>query len=76
MLASGAIHDYVWQATQYFMPLYFQEVRGYSPLESATLTLAYVLAQSVAGATSGPLMSRYARYQTLIPSPDCSNLNY
>ncbi|KAJ5126083.1 Major facilitator superfamily domain general substrate transporter [Penicillium atrosanguineum] len=57
MLISGALHDYVWQATQYFMPLYFQKIRGYSPLESATLILPYVLAQSLAGAASGPLMS-------------------
>jgi hypothetical protein len=62
MLASGALHDYVWQATQYFMPLYFQEIRGFSALESATLILPYVLSQSIAGAMSGPLMSRFARY--------------
>ncbi|KAJ6164115.1 Major facilitator superfamily domain general substrate transporter [Penicillium chermesinum] len=61
MLVSGALHDYVWQATQYFMPLYFQEIRGFSALESATLILPYVLSQSLAGATSGPLMSRFAR---------------
>lgn len=63
MLISGALHDYVWQATQYFMPLYFQKIRDYSPLESATLILPYVLAQSLAGAASGPLMCRFARYQ-------------
>lgn len=61
MLVSGALHDYVWQATQYFMPLYFQGLIGYSPLESAILILPYVLAQSLAGAISGPLMTRFAR---------------
>ncbi|KAJ5772274.1 Major facilitator superfamily domain general substrate transporter [Penicillium odoratum] len=66
MLVSGALHDYAWQATQYFMPLYFQKIRGYSPLESATLTLPYVLAQSLAGAASGPLMSRSARYAPVL----------
>lgn len=62
MLISGTLHDYVWQATQYFMPLYFQEIRACSPLESITLILPYVLAQSLAGPASGPLMSRFARY--------------
>ncbi|KAJ5117329.1 Major facilitator superfamily domain general substrate transporter [Penicillium atrosanguineum] len=66
MLISGALHDYVWQATQYFMPLYFQKIRGYSPLESATLISPYVLAQSLAGAASGPLMSRFARYSPVL----------
>ncbi|KAJ5732182.1 hypothetical protein N7493_003663, partial [Penicillium malachiteum] len=65
MLFTGALHDYVWQSTQYFVPLFFQEVRGYSPLESAILTLPYVLAQSLAGTISGPLMSRFARFVTL-----------
>lgn len=62
MLISGAFHDYVWQATLYFMPSYFQGIRGYSPLKSATLILPYVLSQSLAGAASGPIMTRFARY--------------
>lgn len=61
LLISGALHDYVWQSTQYFIPLFLQEVRGFSPLRSAMLTLPFVLAQSIAGAISGPLMSRLAR---------------
>lgn len=61
MLISGAAYDYVWQATQYFMPLYFQEVCGFSPLKSAVLTLPYTLCQSLAGAASGPTMTRFAR---------------
>lgn len=63
MLITGVLHDYVWQSTQYFMPLFFQEVRGFSPLQSAILTLPYVLAQSIAGAISGPVMSRFARFE-------------
>ncbi|KAJ5263327.1 Major facilitator superfamily domain general substrate transporter [Penicillium angulare] len=66
MLVSGALHDYVWQATQYFMPLYFQEIRGFSALESATLILPYVLSQSIAGAISGPLMSQFSRYAPVL----------
>jgi hypothetical protein len=55
------LHDFVWQSTLYFMPLYFQTVRGYTALESATLILPFIVAQSLAGASSGPIMSRLAR---------------
>ncbi|KAH7357333.1 major facilitator superfamily domain-containing protein [Pyrenochaeta sp. MPI-SDFR-AT-0127] len=62
LLAQGALHDFVWQTTQYFIPLYLQTVRGYTPLQSATLILPFLLAQSLAGASSGPIMSKLARY--------------
>lgn len=72
MLISGGLHDYVWQATQYFMPLYFQEVRGYSPLQSAVLILPCAFGTSFAGALSGPLLSKLARY--VVPSLSMKNL--
>ncbi|OQE29416.1 hypothetical protein PENSTE_c002G04756 [Penicillium steckii] len=53
-------------STQYFIPLFLQEVRGFSPLRSAMLTLPFVLAQSIAGAISGPLMSRLARFTPVL----------
>ncbi|KAJ5266693.1 hypothetical protein N7478_009501 [Penicillium angulare] len=57
------------------MPLFYQQVLGFSPLKSAILTLPYVLAQSIAGAISGPLMSRCARFaktifQLMFPTDD------
>jgi len=61
LFLQGALHDFVWQTTQYFLPLYFQNVRGYTPLQSATVILPYLLAQSIAGAISGPVMSKIAR---------------
>lgn len=61
LLAQGALHDFVWQATQYFIPLYLQNVRGFTPLRSATLILPFLAAQSIAGASSGPIMSKSAR---------------
>jgi hypothetical protein len=62
LLAQGALHDFVWQTTQYFIPLYLQTVRGYTPMQSATLVLPFLLVQSLAGASSGPIMSKLARY--------------
>jgi hypothetical protein len=61
LILSGFLHDFVWQTTQYFMPLYFQTVCGYTPLESATLIVSFLIAQGLAGAASGPVMARYAR---------------
>ncbi|RYO88073.1 hypothetical protein DL762_003958 [Monosporascus cannonballus] len=62
LLVQGVLHDFTRQGTQYFIPLYLQTVRGYSPMQSAVLTLPFLLAQSIAGVISGPIMSRLARY--------------
>ncbi|OBS25307.1 hypothetical protein FPOA_05840 [Fusarium poae] len=66
LILSGFLHDFVWQTTQYFIPLYFQTVCGYTPLESATLIVSFLIAQGLAGAASGPVMARYARYMPVL----------
>ncbi|KAH6993970.1 major facilitator superfamily domain-containing protein, partial [Fusarium venenatum] len=62
LILSGFLHDFVWQTMQYLIPLFFQTVCGYTPLESATLIVFFLIAQGLAGAASGPVMARYARY--------------
>ncbi|RYP24450.1 hypothetical protein DL765_000470 [Monosporascus sp. GIB2] len=62
LLVQGVLHDFARQETQYFIPLYLQTLRGYSPMQSAVLALPFLLAQSIAGVISGPIMSRLARY--------------
>jgi hypothetical protein len=59
-LQSG-LYNSVWQVDLYFLPIYFQDVRGYSPLQNATLILPLLLLQSIAGVISGPLMTKLAR---------------
>lgn len=59
-LQSG-LYNLVWQVDLYFLPLYYQDVRGFSPLKSATLVLPLLLLQSVAGVISGPLMAKLTR---------------
>lgn len=54
-------YDFVWQVDLYFLPLYFQDVRGYTPLQTATLLLSLLVTLSAAGAVSGPLMTRFAK---------------
>ncbi|KAI0502809.1 major facilitator superfamily domain-containing protein [Xylaria bambusicola] len=66
LLLIGFLSDFSWQGTQYFVPLYFQTLRGYTPLQSATLILPFVAAQGIAGATSGPVMSKLARYSQVL----------
>ncbi|KAJ5682720.1 hypothetical protein N7462_005885 [Penicillium macrosclerotiorum] len=64
----SALYNAVWQVDMYFLPIYFQDVRGYSPLRSAALILPLLLMQSVAGVISGPLMTKLARYGPVLYS--------
>ncbi|KAH9226335.1 hypothetical protein K456DRAFT_58812 [Colletotrichum gloeosporioides 23] len=66
MYVQSALYDCVWQVNLYFLPIYFQEVRGYSPLRSASLTLLLLLIHSAAGVASGPIMSKSARYAPIL----------
>jgi hypothetical protein len=62
-------YDFVWQVDLYFLPLYFQDVRGYTALQTATLLLPLLVTLSVAGAVSGPLMTKFARYVSSCRDP-------
>ncbi|CAI6331999.1 unnamed protein product [Periconia digitata] len=62
LLLQAPAYDWVWQVDLYFLPIYFQQVRGYTPLKAATLLLPLLITQSVAGSISGPLMTKFARY--------------
>ncbi|KAL0938281.1 major facilitator superfamily transporter [Colletotrichum truncatum] len=66
MYVQSALYDSVWQVNLYFLPIYFQEVRGYGPLRSATLVLPLLLVHSTAGVASGPLMSKLGRYAPIL----------
>jgi MFS family permease len=62
IMLQSALYNSVWQVDIYFLPIYFQEVRGFSPLQSAALVLPLLLLQSMAGVASGPIMNKLARY--------------
>jgi hypothetical protein len=62
LLLQAPCYDFVWQVDLYFLPLYFQDVRGYTPLQAATLLLPLLVTLGVAGAVSGPMMTKFARY--------------
>lgn len=66
LLLQGAFYNWVWQVDLYFLPLYLQDARGYSASRSAILLLPYPLVGSVTGVISGLLMSKFARYETIL----------
>ncbi|KAI1097396.1 MFS general substrate transporter [Jackrogersella minutella] len=57
----SALYNGVWQIDLYFLPMYFQDVRGYSPLQNAMLMLPLLLTQSIAGVIAGQITSRLAK---------------
>lgn len=50
----------------YYLPLYYQNVHGYTPLMSAVLLLPLVIAQSIFSIISGQYLSRLNRYGELL----------
>ncbi|EGP90116.1 unnamed protein product [Zymoseptoria tritici ST99CH_3D1] len=52
----------------YFLPLYFQNVRGESPLIAACLQLPLVIAQTIASTAAGFYVSFFSRYLEVIYS--------
>ncbi|KAI0173514.1 MFS general substrate transporter [Hypoxylon sp. FL1284] len=57
----SALYNGVWQIDLYFLPMYFQDVRGYDPLQNAMLMLPLLLTQSAAGIVAGQITSKLAR---------------
>ncbi|KAL4874443.1 major facilitator superfamily domain-containing protein [Aspergillus karnatakaensis] len=56
----------VYQAYLYYLPLYYQNARGWSPIVSAALTAPMVACQSIASVLSGQYISRFKRYGEVI----------
>ncbi|OAP55801.1 hypothetical protein AYL99_09953 [Fonsecaea erecta] len=66
LFAQNFLFGFVWQADLYFLPIYYQDVRGFAPLRSAYLTLPLLLAQSLGGVLSAPAMTFTARYMPVL----------
>ncbi|PYH95744.1 MFS general substrate transporter [Aspergillus ellipticus CBS 707.79] len=56
----------VYQSSLYYLPLYYQNARDWSPIISASLTAPMVLFQSLASICSGQYISRRKRYGEVI----------
>jgi hypothetical protein len=66
IFAQNFLFGFVWQADLYFLPIYYQDVCGFSPLKSAYLTLPLLLAQSLGGVCSGPAMAKMGRFMPVL----------
>ncbi|KAB8231742.1 putative C6 transcription factor [Aspergillus alliaceus] len=55
-----------YQSNLYYLPLYYQNARGWSPIISAALTTPMVACQSLASICSGQYISRCKRYGKVI----------
>ncbi|KAL4951014.1 major facilitator superfamily domain-containing protein [Aspergillus filifer] len=56
----------VYQAYLYYLPLYYQNARGWSPIVSAALTCPMMVCHSLTSIASGQYISRRKRYGELI----------
>lgn len=56
----------VYQSYLYYLPLYYQNARGWSPIVSAAMTAPMVACQSIASICSGQYISRMKRYGEII----------
>ncbi|KAG0638623.1 major facilitator superfamily domain-containing protein [Tuber brumale] len=62
----GFFHGFIFIAGCYFIPLYFQAVRGDTALMAGVYVLPYVMTLSGASAISGLIIARTGRYQEVI----------
>ncbi|KAH8886274.1 MFS general substrate transporter [Thozetella sp. PMI_491] len=56
----------VWYSNLYFLPIYFQTARQWSPTVSAALTIPYVVGQAISSVLSGQYISWRGRYGEVI----------
>ncbi|KAJ5498511.1 C6 transcription factor [Penicillium expansum] len=60
------LYGAVYQSTLYYLPLYYQNARGWSPIVSAAMTCPMVVAQSSFSIISGLYITRVKRYGEII----------
>lgn len=66
ILTQNFLFGIVYYSHLYYLPIYYQNVRQYSPLMSAALTIPFVATQSSFSIVSGQYISRTKRYGEII----------
>ncbi|KAG7706736.1 hypothetical protein KL949_002934 [Ogataea haglerorum] len=66
MMTQNFLFGMVFYANMYFMPLYFQLVRGWNSYQSSCLTLPMVVVQALTSTISGILISYFQHYNFII----------
>lgn len=62
VLIQNFLFGIVYYSSLYYLPLYYQNARGWNPSISAALTVPIVVAQSISSVLSGQYISRRKRY--------------
>ncbi|TLD36019.1 gb [Venturia nashicola] len=62
ILAQNFLFGCAYYSELYYLPIYFQNVRGWTPIASSALLVPFVLAQAIFSIASGFYISRYKRY--------------
>lgn len=66
ILIQNFIFDIVCYSHLYYLPIYYQNTRQFSPLSSAALTIPFVAGQAIFSILSGQYVSRTKRYGEVI----------
>ena len=66
ILMQNFLFGCAYYAELYYLPIYFQNVRGWSPIQSSALLVPFVLAQAIFSVASGFYISRFKRYGEVI----------
>ncbi|CAK7564568.1 MAG: hypothetical protein SEPTF4163_002462 [Sporothrix epigloea] len=66
LMLQSFLFGLVYQVSLYYLPLFLQNARGYTIIESAAFVLAFVLVQSTFSILSGQYSSRTKRYGELL----------
>jgi cyanate permease len=62
---------FIYYGNIFYVPMYFQYVKGYTALKSGALVLAYTLPQAFWGVLGGQIISRTNRYKAVIIFGSC-----
>lgn len=62
----GTLHGVVYWANLFYIPIYLQNVRGYSPIISGLIILPMVASHGVGSLVSGQIISRTGHYNPTI----------
>lgn len=66
ILVQNFLFGYCYYAGLYFIPLYLQNVRGVTPIESAALLISLVIPQAIVSVGSGFYITHFSRYGEVI----------
>ncbi|GAM36909.1 efflux pump antibiotic resistance protein [Talaromyces pinophilus] len=71
ILLQGTLHGIVYWANLFYIPMYLQTVRGYSPIMSGVIILPMVASHGVGSLVSGQIISKTGHYGPTIIFSNC-----